>query len=189
MENREPECSPADVSLNGFERIFVQVAEANIHEQNSADTTNHEHVHSFNVESFELVTMAEASRRLNMPYPTLRRHVLSGKIPSARGPDGKAMVKLTAGEHSSSTASASVNTDEQTIVVGEFSLTIQRVLDQLEAERERSLALSAKLEAASHRNGYLEAQVESHKEQIRLLTDSQHKAGWWRRFCSWALGN
>jgi len=34
------------------------------------------------------------------------------------------------------------------------------------------------LQAASFRNGYLESQVESHKEQIKLLTDSQHKSSW-----------
>lgn len=188
MEKSELECSPNDLSLNGFERIFVQVAEANIHEQNSADATNHEHIQSFNAESFELVTMAEASRRLSMPYPTLRRHVLSGKIPSAPGPDGKAMVKLMAGEQSPMTENGSVNSNEQSKVLSEFSLTIQRVLDQLEAERQRSVALSAKLEAASHRNGYLEAQLVGKEEQIKLLTDSQHKTGWWSRFCFWFVG-
>jgi excisionase family DNA binding protein len=46
----------------------------------------------------------------------------------------------------------------------------------------------AKLEALTMRTGYLEAQLEGHKEQIKLLTDGQHKAGWWRRFCSWFVG-
>jgi excisionase family DNA binding protein len=47
----------------------------------------------------------------------------------------------------------------------------------------------AKLEALTMRTGYLEAQLENHKEQIRLLTDSQHNAGWWARFSSWFLGS
>jgi excisionase family DNA binding protein len=46
----------------------------------------------------------------------------------------------------------------------------------------------AKLEALTMRTGYLEAQLDSHKEQIKLLTDSKHKAGWWIRFCSWFAG-
>jgi excisionase family DNA binding protein len=32
------------------------------------------------------------------------------------------------------------------------------------------------LQAATYRNGYLEAQLETHKEQIKLLPDYQHKA-------------
>jgi hypothetical protein len=45
--------------------------------------------------------------------------------------------------------------------------------------------LQNKLQAASFRNGYLESQLESHKEQIKLLTDSQHKQGWWPRLRNW----
>lgn len=51
---------------------------------------------------------------------------------------------------------------------------------------------AAKLEAAAGQIGYLQAQLESQTkalekrdEQIKLLTDSQHKSGWWARFCSW----
>ncbi len=57
------------------------------------------------------------------------------------------------------------------------------------------LDLSAKLTtaneqltAASFRIGYLEAQAEAHKEQVKLLTDSQHKHGRWSRFWSWFTG-
>lgn len=45
--------------------------------------------------------------------------------------------------------------------------------------------LQAKLEAASYRIGYLEAQLETERQQIKLLTDSQHKPGWWARFKKW----
>jgi predicted ABC-type ATPase len=65
--------------------------------------------------------------------------------------------------------------------------TIYRLLEQVEAERAYS-ALNEKLEGANHRNGYLEAQVDQQREQIKLLTDSQHKQGWWTRFCSWLSG-
>ncbi|HMY52689.1 MAG TPA: hypothetical protein PK671_07045, partial [Candidatus Obscuribacter sp.] len=44
------------------------------------------------------------------------------------------------------------------------------------------------IEAASFRIGYLEAQLESERQQVKLLTDSQHKANWWSQFCSWFLG-
>jgi hypothetical protein len=48
--------------------------------------------------------------------------------------------------------------------------------------------LQNQLQAASFRNGYLESQLENQREQIKLLTDSQHKGGWWARFSSWFFG-
>jgi hypothetical protein len=38
------------------------------------------------------------------------------------------------------------------------------------------------LRAAIYRNGYLEAKLEEQEITIKLLTDSQHKGAWWRRF-------
>ena len=43
----------------------------------------------------------------------------------------------------------------------------------------------AKIEALLMRNGYLQSQVETSQEAIKLLTDSQHKRGWWAKFSSW----
>lgn len=48
--------------------------------------------------------------------------------------------------------------------------------------------LQAKLEAASYRIGYLEAQLETERQQVKLLTDSQHKPGWWAQFKKWCAG-
>lgn len=44
------------------------------------------------------------------------------------------------------------------------------------------------LQAAAFRNGYLEAQLAERDQQIKLLTDSQHKSGGWARFRKWLLG-
>jgi len=43
----------------------------------------------------------------------------------------------------------------------------------------------AKIETLLMRNGYLQAQVETTQETIKLLTESQHKRGWWARLSSW----
>ncbi|MCC7531181.1 MAG: hypothetical protein IT342_21925 [Candidatus Melainabacteria bacterium] len=55
--------------------------------------------------------------------------------------------------------------------------------------------LETKLEGATFRNGYLEAENEGLKSvigikdsHIKLLTDSQHKRGWWASFSSWFFG-
>lgn len=45
--------------------------------------------------------------------------------------------------------------------------------------------LKQQLQGATFRNGYLEAQLEGRDRDIKLLTDSQHKRGWWARFSSW----
>lgn len=41
--------------------------------------------------------------------------------------------------------------------------------------------LLRKLEGATYRIGYLESKLEERDNQIKLLTDSQHKIGWWAR--------
>lgn len=185
MEKNAPDEQVTDLSLVGFEKVFVQV-EQNVNTEQSATEANiHEQIHELDAESFELVSMAEAARRFKMPYPTLRRQVLAKKIPSAPGSDGKLMVKIMATEQSTNSREQKMNTGEQKPLQSEYSLTIQRLLEQVETERNYSKALNERLEAANHRNGYLEAQVDQQVEQIKLLTDSQHKSGWWARFFSW----
>lgn len=60
---------------------------------------------------------------------------------------------------------------------------------------DRIRELEAKLEGATYRNGYLEAENEGLRTllgakdtHIKLLTDSQHKSAWWARFSRWFLG-
>ena len=188
MEKIDSNEQSSDLGLVGFEKVFVQIEEAVNNEQTASAENIHEQIHELDAEPYELVTMAEASRRLKMPYPTLRRQVVSGKIPSAPGPEGKPLVKLTVGEQSIPDREHKANKSEQKPLPTEYSLTVQRLLEQMEAERNYSRALNEKLEAANHRNGYLEARVDHQSEQIKLLTDSQHRLGFWSRFWSWFTG-
>jgi len=55
----------------------------------------------------------------------------------------------------------------------------------IDAYKEQIKELQNKLDAAAYRLGYLEHERETHVEQIKLLTDSQHKPGWWARFTRW----
>jgi hypothetical protein len=48
--------------------------------------------------------------------------------------------------------------------------------------------LLRKLEGATYRIGYLESKLEDREKEIKLLTDSQHKAAWWKRFYTWFIG-
>ena len=49
----------------------------------------------------------------------------------------------------------------------------------------RELRLMDQLNALTYRNGYLESKLEEREKEVQLLTDSQHKRGWWARFASW----
>ncbi len=49
-----------------------------------------------------------------------------------------------------------------------------------------------RIERLSRENGELRALLERERletQQLRLLTDSQHKANWWQRFCSWFVSS
>lgn len=65
-------------------------------------------------------------------------------------------------------------TDEQSAVIAAY--------------KEQIKELQNKLDAAAYRLGYLEHERETHVEQIKLLTDSQHEPGWWARFTKWCAG-
>lgn len=62
-----------------------------------------------------------------------------------------------------------------------FAPELRTLLDVITKQAE-------KLEAASMRIGYLEAKSEHYENQIKLLTDSEYKRGWWQRFGSWLIG-
>ena len=45
------------------------------------------------------------------------------------------------------------------------------------------------LDAATARIMYLQEQLEQKDQQIKLLTDSQHKPSWWSKFSAWFKGS
>lgn len=59
------------------------------------------------------------------------------------------------------------------------------VIQILEEQKQEIAALREQLEGAIYRNGYLESKLEDREKQILMLTDSQHKGGWWAKFSSW----
>jgi hypothetical protein len=58
---------------------------------------------------------------------------------------------------------------------------LRRQISDLKSENQ---SLQKDLQGANWRNGYLESQVQSQETQIKLLTDRQHKQGWWTRLYS-----
>ncbi len=59
---------------------------------------------------------------------------------------------------------------------------------KLQLAEQENATLKNLLQGATYRNGYLEAQLEAERNQVKLLTDGQHKKPWWHRFCSWFAG-
>lgn len=60
---------------------------------------------------------------------------------------------------------------------------LRQQISDLKNELDKKISEAQReIQAAAFRNGYLESQLENHKEEIKLLTDSQHKPGWWDRF-------
>ena len=78
------------------------------------------------------------------------------------------------------------------------SLTVDVIEPIAETSHElivRIEQLEKKLEGATYRNGYLEAEnnglrslLNAKDSHIKLLTDSQHNRGWFKKFTSWLVG-
>lgn len=59
-----------------------------------------------------------------------------------------------------------------------YNAEYQRLMSIIESQAHQ-------LKAAGDVIVYLRSEVDDAKSQVKLLTDSQHKSGWWDRFCSW----
>ncbi|MDR3613059.1 MAG: helix-turn-helix domain-containing protein [Candidatus Obscuribacterales bacterium] len=76
--------------------------------------------------------------------------------------------------------SASETRQERPVIVS-IAPELKTLMDVITKQAE-------KLEAANLRIGYLQAQTDNYQKEIKLLTDSQHKRGWWVRFSAWFIG-
>jgi len=155
------------------------------------------------------VSVAEAANLLGITERSVWRRIRQGKL-SSKLIGGKAVVTLRQSDIATRQSDRLTDTkDGQSDQPTEVS-----VVSASSSEGSRTIELvaefAAKLEAATYRNGYLEAQLDAHKEQIKLLPDYQHRAmeaevlrarvseleaeleghrqGRWRQFWSWFTG-
>lgn len=76
-----------------------------------------------------------------------------------------------------------LNTPDST---SELVTELRQQITELKTELDRKVSEAQReIQAAAFRNGYLESQLEIEREHVKLLTDSQHKNGWWSRFKKW----
>ncbi|MBX9720020.1 MAG: helix-turn-helix domain-containing protein [Candidatus Obscuribacterales bacterium] len=132
-------------------------------------------------------TLAEAARKLGVPYTTFYKQVKAGKHHTVSGADGKQRVILKT-NHGDTPGVTPVSPPSQEVTLGVF----QSSEGVTEAYHLKIIEqLSAKLEGANYRIGWLESQLQEREhdvEELKLLTDSQHKSGKWQRFRSWFFG-
>lgn len=117
------------------------------------------------------VSVSEAANLLGITERSVWRRIRQGKL-SSKLIGGKAILTLRQSDIvTRQTDTKNSRTDQPTDVsVISSSSTDGAHTIELLAE------FATKLEAATYRNGYLEAQLDAHKEQIKLLPDYQSKA-------------
>ena len=175
----------------------------------------------------EDLTLEEAAKRLNLSERTIQRRLKRGqltgyKVNGDRGPEWRITL-----EASLDTTLQPVPTSDDTTVDTEVMTDTESVSSQgttpgatVQNEQlfhhfagfyqDQIESLQEKLEAATYRNGFLEAELSSARNQLLLLPDlsakalktetleekisrleaelASHKATWLSRFSSWFLG-
>lgn len=145
------------------------------------------------------LTIDEAAAILGVTSRTILRRLqkqsLSGfKIAGQFGPEWRVLLSNADSTPTQANTSHGQTTPDHIdfqIIPSENELVteLRRQIDALKAELESKVSEAQReIQAASFRNGYLESQLENQRDQIKLLTDSQHKPGWWARFKKWCAG-
>jgi excisionase family DNA binding protein len=196
MDNLAQNYQPSiPASIEGLDQIFVEVAE---------DQADGQHVDGPPALSEgQAVSVLEAAETLNITRRSVLRLIHEGKLDGAKDGQGQWLIKTSSIEKRLS------GKNPVLLDLTPFDSSLDLVQDlagpslaegQAEGQDEGHATtqssiqdlmmreLLAKMEALTYRNGYLEAQLENQREQIKLLTDSQHKPGFWSKFAHWFKG-
>lgn len=156
---------PDSVSVEGLEEVF-EVLPTN------ADTLTTAGVSvAPTADSGKWVTVVEAASLLKKSERSIQRYAKSNKLGSKTDESGRLLIWLA------TTADSTPTPADRTETVA-TTADNERLWNLLKEK-------DAKIEALLMRNGYLQSQLETSQETVKLLTDSQHKRGWWAQFASW----
>ena len=161
------------VTVEGLEELFINTAD-------QARTSSHS-------TQDQAWTLTEAANAYNVTERTIRRWikeqvVSAWKVDGPRGPEWRINSGSTVDKNQ---VHAGSTVDLEVITRAEQSTPIPETDRLWELLKEKD----SKIEALIMRTGYLQHQVESQAEQLKLLTDSQHQASWWNRLKSRFLKN
>lgn len=180
-------------STEGMDALFESELPTNADTQKPVPT---------NADTMQWVSVTKAGALLSKSERTIQRYIKAGKLVAKDDITGKLLVGLPTSADvlelvptendcvptvadSQEELPTSADIAENVPNIGQLGLvSATEVSKHLELIRD----LQNQLQAASFRNGYLESQLENQREQIKLLTDSQNKGGWWARFSSWFFG-
>ncbi len=129
----------------------------------------------------EWCTAVMAASSLNKSERTIQRYAKSGKLRSKTDQAGRLLICLATSADNLTTGVDSVAKVGDRNANVPTNANTERLWDLLKEK-------DAKIEALIMRDGYMQAQYEALQQELKLLTDSQHKTGWWQRFCSWFIG-
>jgi excisionase family DNA binding protein len=168
--------SPDQSTVDGLDNLF------------EADTSHVMPVTSDDVSSVEITvdtiptwTLSEAAEELNISKRTILRKLKTGELQGRKviGPNGPEwrIQPIDTPDMTNRFVKTSVNavtSDEQSTGDNAHDTKFESLLKVIESQVEQ-------LKAASQVIVYQQAQLMAKDEQIKLLTDSQHKQGWWAR--------
>ena len=194
----------------------------------SADTTGLEDFFSCHDKTAqEDLTLEAAAKRLNLSERTVQRKLKHGqlrgyKVSGPRGPEWR--IKLQSSDDTTSALAppsddTTISSDDMTDVEALSSEDMtadnksggtRAYIQFTDFYKDQIEMLQEKLEAATYRNGYLEAKLSSAEDQLKLLPDLSAKAvktetleqqiarleadlatarqSWWIRFGRWFVG-
>jgi hypothetical protein len=147
------------------------------------------------------LSIEEAAKALSVKPRTVLRRLQKGaltgfKIDGQFGPEwrvanfGPLATPGQANTDQGLTTPDQPNTHDSGVDGSELVAELRQQITELKTELDRKISEAQReIQAAAFRNGYLESQLEAEREQVKLLTDSQHKTGRWRRFYSWFIGH
>lgn len=160
-----------DLFVSGEESVMTVTGDA----INLADIT---------AEAVESWTLQDASDNLRVSSRTILRWLKKGKL------DGKKIQGLNGPEWRITPNKENLLSDNvtRTSVMSDTRDTPTTADKTVDNPLVRDLL--NKIEALTYRNGYLEAQLENERLQVKLLTDkvSSSKKNWWSRLCLWLAG-
>lgn len=142
------------------------------------------------------IPLMEGAKRLGLSRRYVHKLITEGRIPAFRDRRGRWFVKLDQGQIQIQNQQDQTDQIDLHMEHGQIQLEepvkdhqTARLMDMIENLQIQVNTAQNQLQAASYRNGYLEAQLQEREKEIQLLTDSQYKRSWWAHFSSWFVGS
>lgn len=171
-------------SIEGLEAVFVEQVSTGQDTYTELDSPAQDTIqgqYNPGQRDVQAWTVEEAASQLGVSSKTILRRLQKGTLKGFKVP-GQFGLEWRVAQDSPSqpTAPAMDKTPQDTVEIIQLRTKVELMSSELKE-------LKQQLQGASYRNGYLEAQSEAFQNQIKLLTDSQHRKGWWARFSSWFM--